>query len=345
MSPSPWGLGALKVELSNMDAFRLPQPTHGLPSTGWLPANKLPAMAAQPQKLPPLPHSAMRLPLPEASQALGAANSGLVKIQQRPKVPRAEVGKALQSILAEQARAERPKPVQKALPAGVGSGAGDKTNGPSAPLIAKRPHAGLIGASKPAAQAKAAAVKQAGARNAAGTGASAKKPPLPAKRSQLDSKVQDKDAAAAKRPKPANQKQVAASTAPVVPAGGAASGLRPDPADAGALGTLPSCSQPMQASASPGELDAPGQPAASNAKLQAGSSEVVQPAAPRKRTQMADMDSAAVAVRVTSCAAEGKLASLTVPELKTWLKTHKLPVGGKKANLVSRLSDSLSRLA
>ena len=52
---------------------------------------------------------------------------------------------------------------------------------------------------------------------------------------------------------------------------------------------------------------------------------------------MADVDAAAVEVKVTSLRAEGKLMNLTVPELKTWLKARKLAVGGKKADLLSRL--------
>eukprot|EP00951_Prasinocladus_malaysianus_P023910 scaffold204752_cov20-Prasinocladus_malaysianus.AAC.1 len=41
-------------------------------------------------------------------------------------------------------------------------------------------------------------------------------------------------------------------------------------------------------------------------------------------------------------AASGKLKTLKVPELKAFLSMHKLPVGGKKEDLIARITSYLS---
>ena len=41
-------------------------------------------------------------------------------------------------------------------------------------------------------------------------------------------------------------------------------------------------------------------------------------------------------------AQRGLLYSLTVPDLKKWLKAHGLTVGGAKAELIARIEDKLS---
>ena len=61
----------------------------------------------------------------------------------------------------------------------------------------------------------------------------------------------------------------------------------------------------------------------------------------RQRTKAADLDAAAVHAKVVQKHADGKLAELTVPEAKCWLKGRKLPLKGKKEDLVARVAEAL----
>ena len=62
----------------------------------------------------------------------------------------------------------------------------------------------------------------------------------------------------------------------------------------------------------------------------------------RKRTKVEDLDLAAVETKVRRKHAEGKLDVLTIPEIKCFLRAHKMPVGGKKAEIVARLAACLA---
>ena len=61
----------------------------------------------------------------------------------------------------------------------------------------------------------------------------------------------------------------------------------------------------------------------------------------RQRTKAADLDATAVHAKVVQKHAEGKLTDLTVPEAKCWLKGRKLPLKGKKEELVARIAEAL----
>ena len=64
--------------------------------------------------------------------------------------------------------------------------------------------------------------------------------------------------------------------------------------------------------------------------------------APRNRTKAADLDVAAVEAKVRAKHAEQQLEKLSIPEIKCFLKVKKLPVGGKKGDLLERLVKCLA---
>ena len=66
-------------------------------------------------------------------------------------------------------------------------------------------------------------------------------------------------------------------------------------------------------------------------------------APPRKRAKPDDLDVEAVKQAVQQKQAAGKLQELSVNELKVALKARKLPVGGKKGDLLARLQSVLSQ--
>ena len=65
--------------------------------------------------------------------------------------------------------------------------------------------------------------------------------------------------------------------------------------------------------------------------------------APRQRKKADDIDLAVVEKKVIEKHATGSLTDLSVPEIKCFLKARKVPVGGKKADLISRLEPLLSK--
>ena len=65
--------------------------------------------------------------------------------------------------------------------------------------------------------------------------------------------------------------------------------------------------------------------------------------AARKRVKADELDAAVVGAKIAQKQKEGKLAELTVPEMKCFLKGRKLPVGGKKADLIARLEGCLAK--
>lgn len=318
-----------------MEAFQLPSPVENLPSTGWLPANKLPTISVQHDKLHPLANGIKRLPLESVTdpQAVEKSSQTPVKPMLKPKIPRAAVGTALQSMLAQQAALQAPASACKEQRVSIVNSSPAK--GPAAPLFAKRNNC-LPGASKPAAQSQALAPKHA-----------ARKPPLAAKR-PLPASGQQAKAAAVKRPKVTKQKSVSAPARPALAIPGASANPGQSPVqDTSAGMLLPSKSQQSSAHLHEslptshnhaGNKQSEGLPSdAANAAQAPDGQTTSTAAAPRKRTQLADVDAAAVELKVASLRAEGKSSSLTVPELKTWLKARKLPVSGKKADLVARL--------
>lgn len=68
-------------------------------------------------------------------------------------------------------------------------------------------------------------------------------------------------------------------------------------------------------------------------------------AAPRKRTKAGDLAPQDVEAKVARLHKEGSLSMLTIPEMKCFLKTKTLPVGGKKADLIARLTESIQKAA
>lgn len=77
-----------------------------------------------------------------------------------------------------------------------------------------------------------------------------------------------------------------------------------------------------------------GQPQPSKAAAAGNAEEGLAAKAPRKRTKAADMVLAAVEAKAHG---PGGAAKLSMPELQCLLKARKLPVGGKKADLVARV--------
>ena len=65
--------------------------------------------------------------------------------------------------------------------------------------------------------------------------------------------------------------------------------------------------------------------------------------APRQRKKADDIDLAEVEKKIQDKFAAGKLADLSIPELKCFLKARKLPVGGKKSDLVARVEPLLAK--
>jgi hypothetical protein len=62
----------------------------------------------------------------------------------------------------------------------------------------------------------------------------------------------------------------------------------------------------------------------------------------RNRTRAGDLDPAEVEAKILQKYAENLLEKLSIPEIKIFLKAKKLPLGGKKADLVARLGEYLS---
>ena len=62
-----------------------------------------------------------------------------------------------------------------------------------------------------------------------------------------------------------------------------------------------------------------------------------------KRTKAGDLDATAVEAKVMAQHVARALDKLSMPEMKCALKVRKLPVGGKKADLIARLTEALER--
>lgn len=79
-------------------------------------------------------------------------------------------------------------------------------------------------------------------------------------------------------------------------------------------------------------------------ELTAVAAAAVAPAkAPRQRKKADDIDLAEVEKKIQEKFGAGRLQDLSVPELKCFLKARKLPVGGKKSDLVARIEPLLGK--
>lgn len=72
-----------------------------------------------------------------------------------------------------------------------------------------------------------------------------------------------------------------------------------------------------------------------------GAAAVKQAGKPRAKPR--DPDAAEVRAKVAEKAAAGRLADLTIMEAKCWLREQKLPLKGKKEDLVARIKERLSQ--
>ena len=80
---------------------------------------------------------------------------------------------------------------------------------------------------------------------------------------------------------------------------------------------------------------------AANADID-GSAKKSPPAPAKPRAKAADIDLAQTEVKLKEKQAAGKLGELSIPQLKVLLKARKLPLGGKKADLITRLQGHLA---
>ena len=65
--------------------------------------------------------------------------------------------------------------------------------------------------------------------------------------------------------------------------------------------------------------------------------------APRQRKKAEDVDLAEVEKKIHEKQAAGRLQDLSIPELKCFLKARKLPLGGKKSDLLARVEPLLTK--
>lgn len=102
------------------------------------------------------------------------------------------------------------------------------------------------------------------------------------------------------------------------------------------------------AAGSAGAAKTLGDPAAQAASAAAATEGAPAPAAtaaltkaPRQRKKADDIDLAEVEKKIYERQAAGRLQEISIPELKCFLKARKLPVGGKKAELIARMEPLL----
>ena len=100
----------------------------------------------------------------------------------------------------------------------------------------------------------------------------------------------------------------------------------------------------------PGAVHAPIESTSAQAASAAASAQVAAAAAadapskaPRQRKKADDIDLADVEKKIREKQAAGRLQDLSIPELKCFLKACKLPVGGKKSNLLARVEPLLAK--
>lgn len=119
-------------------------------------------------------------------------------------------------------------------------------------------------------------------------------------------------------------------------------------ASAGTTERLPAATPMLVGTAAPVAYSAASAslPAAANAVLgtqpeAAAKPEAAGKPAAKQRVKASDLNAAGVDVKVAEKAAAGRLGELTVPEAKCWLKERKLPLKGKKEDLIARIREHM----
>ena len=207
---------------------------------------------------------------------------------------------------------------------------------PLVPALLKRPKL-AFNSKQPVGKAGTTQLKPAASKaNATGKSAAARKAPA-------GPKAAAKAAAAKTGAKAASMLATGASATPGVPMPMTAA---PDAAAGGM--SVPSAA----ANAVPLGIDnvaavalglAPDADAAAAMAAAAAAAAAAPAKAPRQRKKADDIDLAEVEKKIQEKFAAGKLADLSVPELKCFLKARKLPVGGKKSDLVAKVEPLLTK--
>ena len=202
------------------------------------------------------------------------------------------------------------------------------------PALLKRPKL-AFNSKQPVGKAGATQTKpRASKANAAGKAAAARKAPA-------GPKAAAKAASAKAGAKAASMQATGASATPGIPVPMTAA------PDAGGMSALSAA-----ANAVPLGIDnvaevsrglAPDAEAAAAMAAAAAAAAAAPAKAPWQRKKADDIDLAEVEKKIQEKFAAGKLADLSIPELKCFLKARKLPVGGKKSDLVARVEPLLTK--
>jgi hypothetical protein len=205
---------------------------------------------------------------------------------------------------------------------------------PLVPALLKRPRL-AFNSKQPVGKAGATQPKPAASKaNAAGKAAAAREAPA-------GPKAAAKAASAKAGAKAASMQATGASATPGIPTPMTAA------PDAGGMSALSAA-----ANAVPLGIDnvaavalglAPDADAAAAMAAAAAEATTAPAKAPRQRKKADDIDLAEVGRKIQEKFAAGKLADLSIPELKRFLKARKLPVGGKKSDLVARVEPLLTK--
>ncbi len=213
---------------------------------------------------------------------------------------------------------------------------------PLVPALLKRPKL-AFNSKQPVGKAGATQLKPAASKaNAAGKAAAAKKAPAGPKAAAKAASAKAGAKSAKAGAKAASMQATGASATPGIPVPMTAAA-----ADAGGM-SAPSAA----ANAVPLGIDnvtavsqglAPDADAAAAMAAAAAAATTAPAKAPRQRKKADDIDLAEVERKIQEKFAAGKLADLSIPELKCFLKARKLPVGGKKSDLVARVEPLLTK--
>lgn len=117
---------------------------------------------------------------------------------------------------------------------------------------------------------------------------------------------------------------------------------KPMPAKKAAVVRQALCSIAEEGSCPEGVAEAPPLPRIPQTAQPESAGQAKKPAA-RQRTKASDLDTVHVLAKVAEKAAAGQLGDLTIPEAKCWLKEKKLPVKGKKEDLVARIKECVAK--
>ncbi|KAL3154065.1 hypothetical protein ABBQ32_013608 [Trebouxia sp. C0010 RCD-2024] len=284
----------------------------------------------QQQHLAPVPSKLPAASLPLSQQNAGATPHGQIVLKKRPQytasapaAPRLAQGQPGAQTAAGQATGMTQMPGSAAETSAMqGSKRPAVPAGTSVvPALLKRPK--LAAHTKPpvskanASQAKGTAV----AAKAAGKAATAKK--------------------ASAVPRASTKVPAAALTSSAIqPSGQGMATLDAHAAQASLAGTAgggAAAAKTLAGSAAPAAAAA-----ASAEGAQAPAATAAPAKAPRQRKKADDIDLAEVEKKVCEKQAAGRLQDISIPELKCFLKARKLPVGGKKAELLARVEPLLA---